>query len=668
MVLLSALDHPHVVKFREAFLSSDGTACVAMELLRGGTLAEAIKRQKARGEHLPEEVVWRLFLQVASAVRYLHANRVCHRDLKPSNIMFSDSSGSVLKIVDFGLSKFMRTHLTNTLVGTPCYAAPEVFQWQPYGFACDIWSLGCILHELAALELAFQAESMRQLRYKVLRGVTAPLPPHYSQELRDTLALLLTTDPAQRITVEQLLALPHVARRLQALQQAGLVDGGRGGAAHAATLASALARLETQTSAEMPRTASSMDPLMVDLLPPPRYSKERQEEDAGVASPRQQAPMPTVLQAALSSDFYSSGASTPTHADSGSPAAASVQKAPVPAASEAAVSPALYASSGAGSATNADTGSPAALQHAAALAALAQGSPLQRPGKAAAGSAAGHVLVHAHSAPSVTTASPVSTPKLHPKYAALVAASDAASRRGSTKGGDRPASAPASPPMADVRAAAARGAPAGVAGGSRFRPDRASGSGAPRQQASRPGSAGGGSAGLAAALRLAVATSIRQQEEAMLRHVTERLSRLATPSASAGPTPRISTAAAAAGSVRRLSPCPPPQQPLAGGSRTEVAEMQLDGRSPGCPSILCPESSVAAQAGAEPAGPATPLPAQQAAAPTSNDAGSNDAGSGSNSSNSSGGTSGSTSAAAAPTKRRRVWRLLRLLHCRREDK
>lgn len=74
------------------------------------------RRQRARGQHLPEEVVWRLFLQIALALRYLHANRVCHRDLKPSNILFSDASGSCLKIVDFGLAKFMRTHLTNTLV------------------------------------------------------------------------------------------------------------------------------------------------------------------------------------------------------------------------------------------------------------------------------------------------------------------------------------------------------------------------------------------------------------------------------------------------------------------------------------------------------------------------------------------------------------------------
>lgn len=58
-------------------------------------------------------------------------------------------------------------------VGTPCYAAPELFQFQPYGCACDVWSLGCILHELASLQLAFQAESIRQLRAKASGALRA---------------------------------------------------------------------------------------------------------------------------------------------------------------------------------------------------------------------------------------------------------------------------------------------------------------------------------------------------------------------------------------------------------------------------------------------------------------------------------------------------------------
>lgn len=78
-----------------------------------------------------------------------------------------------------------------------------------------------------------------------MHGITAPLPPQYSQELRDTLARMLATDPAKRITLEQLLALHHVASRLHALQAAGAVRAGAiGGRVPAEVLDGALRRLE----------------------------------------------------------------------------------------------------------------------------------------------------------------------------------------------------------------------------------------------------------------------------------------------------------------------------------------------------------------------------------------------------------------------------------------
>lgn len=80
VLLLAALDHPHIVRFREAFLSTERQElCVVTELLTGGTLADLIRRRAAARQHLPEQTVWRLFLQICSAVQHLHANSVCHR-------------------------------------------------------------------------------------------------------------------------------------------------------------------------------------------------------------------------------------------------------------------------------------------------------------------------------------------------------------------------------------------------------------------------------------------------------------------------------------------------------------------------------------------------------------------------------------------------------------
>ena len=51
-------------------------------------------------------------------------------------------------ISDFGLSKMEESGVMATACGTPGYVAPEILQGHPYSFACDIWSLGCLLHVL----------------------------------------------------------------------------------------------------------------------------------------------------------------------------------------------------------------------------------------------------------------------------------------------------------------------------------------------------------------------------------------------------------------------------------------------------------------------------------------------------------------------------------------
>lgn len=55
--------------------------------------------------------------------------------------------------------------------GTPAYAAPEVYNRQPMSFPVDVWSLGCILHELCALQPAFDGISVRRLRGQVGRSM-----------------------------------------------------------------------------------------------------------------------------------------------------------------------------------------------------------------------------------------------------------------------------------------------------------------------------------------------------------------------------------------------------------------------------------------------------------------------------------------------------------------
>ncbi len=76
-----------------------------------------------------------LFYQMVLAIKYLHDNNISHRDLKPENILLnsSDKQETLIKITDFGLSKFFdNVTMMKTYCGTPNYLAPEVYFTKSY--------------------------------------------------------------------------------------------------------------------------------------------------------------------------------------------------------------------------------------------------------------------------------------------------------------------------------------------------------------------------------------------------------------------------------------------------------------------------------------------------------------------------------------------------------
>lgn len=118
-----------------------------MELCPNASLMDMVKKRK----YLTEPEVRFYTVQIAGAIKYMHARGIIHRDLKMGNI-FLDKDMNV-KIGDFGLAallmsnKDMAACRRTTLCGTPNYIAPEILSKNNGGHdhAVDIWSMGIIM-------------------------------------------------------------------------------------------------------------------------------------------------------------------------------------------------------------------------------------------------------------------------------------------------------------------------------------------------------------------------------------------------------------------------------------------------------------------------------------------------------------------------------------------
>jgi NIMA (never in mitosis gene a)-related kinase len=133
--------------------------------------------------------------------------------------VFLGENNSV-KLGDFGLSKIIASHdFASTYVGTPFYMSPEICAAERYSHHSDIWSLGCIIYELASRGVPFDARNHVELIMKIKAGKIKPLPSQYSKDLGDVIAWCLKVDPRYRPDTAQLLNVANVKLARSKLQQ-----------------------------------------------------------------------------------------------------------------------------------------------------------------------------------------------------------------------------------------------------------------------------------------------------------------------------------------------------------------------------------------------------------------------------------------------------------------
>ncbi len=206
-MLTSQLVHPNAVSVLDFGQTRDGIYYLVMELLSGRTLEDVLRTE---GRLSPDRVV-RIASQICSALLGAHHLSILHRDLKPANIIIVDGLATQdhVKVVDFGIAKCLAldpagrdsSDITRVgaLLGTPAYMPPEVLMGQPADQRSDLYSLGCIMYELATGRTPYLADNIPALIAQMATEI--PPTPHelgVPGPLASIISALIAKSPAHR--------------------------------------------------------------------------------------------------------------------------------------------------------------------------------------------------------------------------------------------------------------------------------------------------------------------------------------------------------------------------------------------------------------------------------------------------------------------------------------
>ncbi len=214
------LQHRNIVTVYE-FGEADGNSYIAMEFLKGQSLAGRMRKQPPM---TPDEKLDAV-IQLCTGLHHAHASGVIHRDVKPANV-WMQPDGTV-KLLDFGIARVAASTVTqgDKSFGSVAYMAPERFGRGAVDSRADIFAVGVVLYELLANRKPFDGESPTVIAHRILQEAPDPVTladPSISAGLASYVDRALAKDPNERYQTAADLAADLQLARME-LQSGGTV-------------------------------------------------------------------------------------------------------------------------------------------------------------------------------------------------------------------------------------------------------------------------------------------------------------------------------------------------------------------------------------------------------------------------------------------------------------
>ena len=231
--IMKELNHPNIIHL-EKVIPSAHHYYVIMEYCNGGDLSDCLKKY---GKPFNQKIVQHIMLQIVDALKYIHSLDIIHRDIKLENILLNFKNdidkenlnllASEVKLIDFGLARKLDIlGLASTALGSPINMDPIILrkynkaggfeQLSKYNEKADIWSLGMVCYQLFTGEIAFKANSLRDLIIKIEKGsYVLPINDQLSNEIISFINAMLQYDVNTRYSAKQLSKHPFLTKKVE---------------------------------------------------------------------------------------------------------------------------------------------------------------------------------------------------------------------------------------------------------------------------------------------------------------------------------------------------------------------------------------------------------------------------------------------------------------------